>query len=209
MPFIMPVIEPKLMLFRIQAKGLFTHAAELRQATLGEAPEVVDAVDVTPRAPLAAPVRAPQMPMITPIHQPVVAAKPVQINGAVGVHLPRPWPATRLSGGPARFRHIPPIALEYAEHGGQSRTPRNPRLPLTRRALKQDSSTSILPLIGAARLQCQALRRSRAARRWLTETRLKPANAAICTASNRSKTGAQFGEIAPPRFGNEKCSDFS
>ncbi len=41
----MPMIKPKLTLLQMQSKGIFRHAIELSQATLGKAPKGFNAVD--------------------------------------------------------------------------------------------------------------------------------------------------------------------
>lgn len=42
----MPVVETKLGFLQVQGKGVLGHAVKLRQATLGEAPERFNTVDV-------------------------------------------------------------------------------------------------------------------------------------------------------------------
>jgi hypothetical protein len=80
-----PVVEAPFTLFQAQMEGRHRHAVELLEATLGIAPEALDAVDVALFiSELVGAMTHPEVLRIADINEPVVAALAVRVDHRIG-----------------------------------------------------------------------------------------------------------------------------
>lgn len=125
------MVEPKFALFQMQQKGMLGHARKLVEATFSEAPERLNAVDVSgPLYELVVAVVDAVVPVEAHIYQPVIAAPTVgvdhrsRVNFAPNEALQRLFRAIRYN-----FRvHLAP-AFEQAENDGFAARPAAPFAP--------------------------------------------------------------------------------
>lgn len=75
------MVKPELTLLEVQVERVVADAVELRQASLGEAPEALNAVDVSPAVyELVLPMLHPEVLLITDVDQTVIASPPVRMD---------------------------------------------------------------------------------------------------------------------------------
>ena len=85
MQVIVPVVEPPLALFEVQAESRRRHTVELLETTLGIAPEALDAVDVALLiGKLVRAMMDSEVLGVTDINQAIVAAPAVRVDDGVG-----------------------------------------------------------------------------------------------------------------------------
>lgn len=131
------MVKTELTFFEVEADGGTIEATELGQPHLGDAPKVLDAVDVRLALDeLVAPVIDPVMFLVAQVHQAAVALPAIRIDHTAQSHL-------ALQNGrqyrPGAVRHDLrinfPVTLEPAEYRTFLKAPR-PRLPRMRRPPK-------------------------------------------------------------------------
>jgi len=129
-------VEPELALFQVQVEGGFSHATEPGEASFGETPEALNAVDVgLPFGELVPAVIDSQVLAITDIDQAVVAAPFVGVDHALGFHFAA---YDRLQRGFGAVGHDLSVDLAIAlEDAEDDRLPRS-----TASALPLDVSCS-------------------------------------------------------------------
>lgn len=112
------MVETELTFFEVQAKRDAVKATELRQAHLGETPEVLDAVDVRlPFHELVAAMIHPVMLLVAQIHQAAVTLPAIRINHTAQGHLALQNGRQHRAGTVRHDLRVNfPVALEQAEH---------------------------------------------------------------------------------------------
>ncbi len=114
------MIETKLGFLQVQVEGLASHAIELRQTPLGEAPEALNAIDMhRTTGELIGAMTNPKVFVKAHIHQAVIAAPAVGVNDTGNVSLA---PNDGLQGSFGCIGHDLGVdalaALEQTEHDG-------------------------------------------------------------------------------------------
>ena len=112
------MVEPELRLLEVDSESSFRDALELRKPMLGISPKTLDAVDVAAAsAKLVSTMMDTEMLLIPKIHQPIVAAPAVGVDGTFDVCVSTDDPLKRMRGGIRNNLGVYlPVALVQAEY---------------------------------------------------------------------------------------------